>query len=132
VVPSPLPSATPAPTTAAATPPPAGAPTADPALAAILSYLEARTRADVEAAADLSCAAWRSQAVTEAISFRSMNARMEGVVCALAGTDGPFTLVTCDGTLVTTYGTETRERDMSHLVYRAAPEDGAWRMCGYQ
>lgn len=140
-VPSPIPTPIPATATLAAPPsptvqatalaaPPATA-TPDPALQAILAYLEARARADVAEVTGLACAAWKPQAVTEAISFRSMNAKLDGVSCAVTGTDGPYTLVVCSGKIVTTYGTESREWDLSTFVYQAADEDGQWKMCGY-
>jgi hypothetical protein len=118
---------------ASAEPAPAStaSPTPDPALAAILSYLDARARADVSSVTGLSCTAWRSQAVTEAISFRSMNAKMQNVLCTVAGSDGPYTLVSCAGKIITTYGAETREWDLSTFTYRATVEAGVWKMCGY-
>ncbi len=106
-------------------------PTPDPALAAIYGYLEARARADVEDVTALACQAWRGQAATEAVSFRSMQAKLDGVVCTVNGLSGPYTLVGCTGKIITTYGTETREWDQSNFVYQAIAEDGAWKMCGY-
>ncbi len=143
---SPTPAATAEPTTAqdtataapaAATEEPAGTaaptltPTPEPALAAIFGYLEARARADVEDVTALACQAWRGQAATEAVSFRSMQAKLDGVVCTVNGLSGPYTLVGCTGKIITTYGTETREWDQSNFVYQAIAEDGIWKMCGY-
>ncbi len=105
--------------------------TPDPAVVAVLAYLEARARADVAAVTDLSCKAWKPKAVTEAISFRSMNARLVGVACQVNGSAGSFTLVGCGGKMVTTYGTESRDWDLSAFVYQVAAEDGQWKMCGY-
>lgn len=106
-------------------------PTPDPALEAIYSYLDARARADVADVTALACQAFQGQAATEAVSFRSMQAKLEGVVCAVSGVSGPYTLVGCGGKIITTYGTETREWDLSTFVYQAIAEDGAWKMCGY-
>jgi hypothetical protein len=39
--------------------------------------------------------------------------------------------VGCTGKMVTTYGTETRDWDLSSFVYQTLPEDGVWKMCGY-
>jgi hypothetical protein len=60
-----------------------------------------------------------------------MNAKLEDVACTVAGSDGPYTLVSCGGKIVTTYGGESREWDLSALVYQTTPEDGRWKMCGY-
>jgi hypothetical protein len=124
----------------AATRPPAGptvtagpqaTATTDPAVAAVLAYLDARARTDVAAATSLSCKTWKSKAVTEVTSFRSMNAKLVGVTCQVNGSAGSFTLVGCGGKMVTTYGTETRDWDLSTFVYQVAAEDGQWKMCGY-
>ena len=139
---APLPSATltrPAPTatlraataTQPATAGPTASPTPDPAVAVVLAYLNARLTADAEAVVPLVCKAWKSAAVTEAISFRSMNARLEDVACTANGSSGLYTLVGCTGKMVTTYGGETRDWDLSSFVYQTLPEDGVWKMCGY-
>jgi hypothetical protein len=118
--------ATTAPTTGAA-----GSPTPDPAVEVVLAYLDARIKADVEEVTALVCQAWKAPAVTEAISFRSMNAQLEDVACLANGSSGGFTLVGCSGKMITTYGNETREWDLSSFVYQTLPEDGVWKMCGY-
>jgi len=105
--------------------------TADPAVAAVLAYLDARARTDVTAATSLSCKTWKSKAITEVTSFRSMNAKLVGVTCQVNGSAGSFTLVGCGGKMVTTYGNETRDWDLSTFVYQVAIEEGQWKMCGY-
>ena len=117
--------------TQAATEGPTASPTQDPAVAVVLAYLEARVKADAEEVVPLVCKAWKSAAVTEAISFRSMNAQLEGVACTANGSSGAYTLVGCTGKMVTTYGGETRDWDLSSFVYQTLPEDGVWKMCGY-
>jgi hypothetical protein len=127
-------------TAPAATVPPAGpTPTAaaaatatpDPAVAAVLAYLDARARTDAGTATSLSCKTWKSKALTEVTSFRSMNAKLVGVICQVNGSASGFTLVGCGGKMVTTYGTETRDWDLSSFVYQVTLEDGQWKMCGY-
>jgi hypothetical protein len=119
----------------AATLPPTGpaatATTPDPAVAAVLAYLDARAQANVAAVTSLSCKTWKAKAVTEAVSFRSMNAKLVGVTCQVNGSAGSFTLVGCGGKMVTTYGTESRDWDLSTFVYQVTAEDGQWKMCGY-
>jgi hypothetical protein len=100
-------------------------------VAAVLAYLDARAQANVTAVTNLSCKTWKSRAVTEAVSFRSMNAKLVGVICQVNGSAGSFTLVGCGGKMVTTYGTETRDWDLSPFVYQVTAEDGQWKMCGY-
>jgi outer membrane lipoprotein-sorting protein len=96
--------------------------------AATLKYLEARAAANVDDIRAVSCAAWEGQAAAQADSFRSMNAKLENVTCKANGTQGNFTLVTCDGQIVTTYNGENRSRPIP--VYQLTQEDGEWKVCG--
>ena len=90
----------------------------------------ARVKADADEVIPLVCKAWKSAAVTEAISFRSMNARLEGVACTANGSSGLYTLVGCTGKMVTTYGGEARDWDLSSFVYQTLPEDGDGKCAG--
>jgi hypothetical protein len=110
---------------------PAGTAMPDPAVSAVLAYLDARARASVTDVTALSCKTWKPKAVTEAVSFRSMNAKLVGVTCQVNGSAGSYTLVGCGGKMVTTYGTESRDWDLSAFVYQVIAEDGQWKMCGY-
>ena len=95
---------------------------------AMVKYLQARAAADSTAIRSLSCAAWEGQAVLQADSFRSMNAKLDNVSCKQSGTDGSATLVTCTGQIVTTYNGENRTWSLA--TYRMVQEDGDWKMCG--
>jgi hypothetical protein len=93
------------------------------------AYLNARAEGDADRTRSLSCADWEAQAATQAMSFRAAsNARVEGMTCAESGTDGDFTVVTCEGKVVTDYDGETREWPLG--AYRVVQEDGEWRLCG--
>lgn len=92
------------------------------------AYLQARVDTDADTMASLSCAEWESQARVQAESFDAMNAELDGVRCSVAGEDGDFQLVSCEGQIVTTYNGESREWPLR--TYRLAQEGGEWRMCG--
>jgi hypothetical protein len=96
--------------------------------APVLAYLEARVATDVDTMRQLSCADWEAQAVIQSESFDAMNAVLEDVTCSVSGDDGDFTLVQCDGRIITTYNGEQREWDLK--TYRVRQEDGEWLMCG--
>jgi hypothetical protein len=99
---------------------------------AVEAYLQARVESNVERMAQLSCPAWEAQARVEAASFQAMNAALEGVACAVSGSDGRFTLVACSGKITTTYQGEAREWNVGDQEYRTVNEGGEWRMCGYR
>jgi len=105
----------------------------DPAAAAtaIEGYLAARVDSNVDAMTRLSCLDWEAQAQVEAASFAAMDAQLDGVSCTVTGADGDYTLVSCQGQIVTTYQGESRTWSVSDHPYRALLDDGEWRMCGY-
>ena len=95
------------------------------------AYLQAKADSNLDALLSLSCAAWEGQAIVEASSFESMNAELQGMVCQETGQDGAFTVVECEGLIVTVYNGETREWDLGAFPYQLTQEDGEWKMCGY-
>lgn len=91
-------------------------------------YLKARVESDVDEMRQLSCADWESQAILQADSFRAMEAKLDGMSCKEDGKDGEYTLVACEGKIVTTYNGETREWPLG--TYKLVQEDEEWKMCG--
>lgn len=95
---------------------------------AMVKYLQARVSSDVNALTAVSCSEWEAQARRQADSFKSMNAELEGVTCSEDGKDGDYTVVKCDGKIITTYNGEQREWPLGR--YRMIQENGDWKMCG--
>jgi hypothetical protein len=102
------------------------------AASAIEAYINARGTSSVADLQALSCKAWESGAQTESDSFKSLKAQITGLACAQTGTDGQYALITCKGTMTTTYNGESRNRDLSTRGFKAVMENGSWKMCGYQ
>jgi hypothetical protein len=86
-------------------------------------YLEAKISGDRDTLGQLLCSEMETDLAREAVSFASVEARLEGVSCTANGD-----IVICEGTIVATYGTEDREFPLSS--YRVVQEDGEWRWCG--
>ena len=99
---------------------------------AVEDYLQAVIAGDWVQAVNLSCAAWEEGARTDANSFDSIEAWLEGVSCSAEGTEGDTRGVTCQGVIMATYGAEDRELTLQGRVYQVVLESGEWRMCGYQ
>jgi hypothetical protein len=102
------------------------------ASSAVQTYLDARVQSDVNRMINLSCPEWESQARIEASTFKAMKAQIEGLSCEESGTNGNYTLVACQGKIVTTYQGETREWNLSEHQFKLVLDDGEWRMCGYE
>jgi hypothetical protein len=95
-------------------------------------YLQAVVDGDWTRAVNLSCAAWEEGARTEANSFESVEAWLEGVSCSGAAEDADTQLVTCQGVIMATYGAEDQELPLTGRSYLVVLDGGEWRMCGYQ
>jgi hypothetical protein len=98
---------------------------------AVEAYLEAIVSGDSTQAVNVSCSAAEAQAQTEAASFASVEASLEGLACQEAGTQGEATLVTCTGKFVAVYNGENTEISLEGRTYQVIQEDGEWRVCGY-
>lgn len=102
------------------------------AAAAVGGYLEGLVDKDADKVVNASCLAWEDSAQAEIDSFMTVNASLEDVVCRESGIDGNFTLVTCTGNIVFSYGDENQYLGLQGQTYLAVEEGGEWRMCGYR
>lgn len=99
---------------------------------AVIKYIEALVEADSVLAVNLACTAWEEQARTEADSFETVDARLEGLVCTEGEQVGKFTIVTCQGVIRAMYDGELQDLNLDRRAYQVLLEDGEWRMCGYR
>lgn len=99
---------------------------------AVIKYIEALVEADSVRAVNLACTAWEEQARTEADSFETVDARLEGLVCTEGEQVGEFTIVTCQGVIRAMYDGELQDLNLDRRAYQVLLEDGEWRMCGYK
>ena len=89
-------------------------------------------QSDLNQMINLSCAEWEAQARVEATSFKSMQASLDGVTCKDAGADGKYTLVSCQGKIITSYNGESRDWSVAERQFKVVQDGGDWHMCGYQ
>jgi hypothetical protein len=102
----------------------------DSPTAAVETYLKTRITGDEAKLVALVCKDRETDARTEAASFSSMKANVEGLSCKQSGADGQFTLVACEGKMTTVYAGETRNIDLAARAFKAIQEDGKWKVCG--
>jgi hypothetical protein len=95
-------------------------------------YLQFLVEGDQIQAVNASCAAWEAQARAEAASFEAVEAKLDNVVCTAADGSGEGTTVTCQGSIIATYGAEEQQLTLQGRVYEVVLEGDEWRMCGYQ
>jgi hypothetical protein len=97
----------------------------------VVEYYQGLTSGDVNQMKSLSCAAWEEAAQLEFDAFAGVETRLDNLQCQSNGTEGEYTLVTCTGGIIATYGNEDTNFDLSSFTFRTLQEAGEWRMCGY-
>jgi hypothetical protein len=107
-----------------------GSTQSDSPTAAVETYLKTRITGDEAKLVALVCKDRETDARTEAASFSSMKANVEGLSCKQSGTDGQFTLGACEGKMTTVYAGETRNIDLAARAFKTIQEDGKWKVCG--
>jgi hypothetical protein len=103
----------------------------DSPAAAVENYLRTRITGNETELVALACRAREAEARTEAASFAPMNAEIKTLSCRADGADGQYTVVACQGEMITNYAGETRSWDLGARRFRAVQEDGRWRVCGF-
>ncbi|PJF36593.1 MAG: hypothetical protein CUN49_04685 [Candidatus Thermofonsia Clade 1 bacterium] len=98
---------------------------------AVENYLRTRITGDETRLVALACRAREAEARTEAASFAPMNATIKALSCRADGSDGQYTVVACQGEMVTNYAGETRTWDLGARRFRTLQEDGRWKVCGF-
>lgn len=108
-----------------------GSPTKENPSAAVEAYIQALVAKDVNQMISLSCADWEASARQEFNSFAAVKLTLNDLKCQEAGKDGGYTLVSCTGVIIASYGSEDLQLDLKDQVYRTLNENGEWRVCGY-
>jgi hypothetical protein len=97
----------------------------DPAVT-VEKYLQAKADADGNTLDQLLCSEMESVLDREAHTFESVSGvHIEGMACEQVGDSQ---VVSCQGKIVATYGTEDTEFPLAS--YRVVEEDGEWKWCG--
>ena len=97
---------------------------------AVEAYLTALVEKDADRLSTLVCGEWEEDALIELDSFQAVTARLEGLACEQAGTDGETALVLCNGKIIASYNNEDQELDLSVRTYQVTQEGGEWVVCG--
>ena len=99
--------------------------TADPAQT-VEKYMQAKADADAGTIGQLLCSEMEGVLERESRTFESVSGvHIEDMVCEQVGESQ---VVSCQGKIVATYGTEETEFPLAS--YRVVEEDGEWKWCG--
>lgn len=100
------------------------------AVNAVETYVQALADKNADQMIAASCAAWEASAQLELDAFVGVQTRVENMACTVTGTEGAYTLVTCTGEIVATYGAEDRNFPLDTTPFQVLEEGGEWRVCG--
>ena len=90
------------------------------------TYMQAKADSDVDTIGQLLCSEMENVLERESRTFESVSGvHIDGMTCQQVGDSQ---VVTCEGTIVATYGTEDTEFPLAS--YRVVEEDGEWKWCG--
>ena len=90
------------------------------------AYMQAKADADADTIGQLLCSEMEAVLERESRTFESVSGvHIEGMSCQQVGDSQ---VVTCEGTIIATYGTEETEFPLAS--YRVVEEDGEWKWCG--
>jgi hypothetical protein len=93
-------------------------------------YFQALVEKEANRLASLSCRDWEKNARQELDAFGSVKTTLRDLSCKESGRDGNFTLVSCQGKIIATYGNENQEFSLENQTFLVNQENGEWRMCG--
>ena len=98
---------------------------------AVEAYYQAVVAKNADKAASLACADWEMNAQMDVDSFQAVDAELKNFSCKVSGTDGDYTLVTCEGEISMSYNGEAQSLDLSAQTYQVIRQGGDWLFCGY-
>ena len=101
------------------------------AVAVLGDYLQAFADKNEARMSNLICEDWSMDALLEYDAFQSVQTRLEGLSCAVTGSDGDAVLVSCQGKILASYQNEAQEFNLCKRVYRLEKVGPDWLVCGY-
>ncbi len=108
-----------------------GASSNEGAAKAVEAYYQAVVSKNAEKAVSLACSDWETNAQMDVDSFQAVDAQLKDFSCKVSGTDGDYTLVSCEGEIAMSYNGEAQSLDLSAQTYQVVQQGGDWLFCGY-
>lgn len=107
------------------------APTQTPASTAVENYLQALSNKDEDALRASICPEYAFEALVEFDALAQVQTELKDVACQQSGEDETSTYVTCTGSIVSNYGSELFNYDLTGRTYNVIQNEGNWLVCGY-
>jgi hypothetical protein len=94
------------------------------------AYWKAMAAKDSATLGSLSCKDYEAQTLSTLDSFSAVDLSLKDITCSTTSNSGSSAEVTCNGSLVASYGSEDSSFDLSVYTYELSLEGGNWLMCG--
>lgn len=96
------------------------------------TYLTALVNKDQDRLLASVCPAWEEDALMELDAFSLVKTSLDGLSCSLTSQEDRLASVTCQGSLIATYGNENQTFDLSQRTFQVELSGSDWLVCGYE
>lgn len=108
-----------------------GCKTQSESAAAVERFYQALTEQNEDKMLQTVCSEWTGGAYLELDALQLVSASLKDFSCKEDEVNGEDAIVSCTGSIQTTYNSENSEIDLSRTRYAAKKVNGEWLMCGY-
>jgi hypothetical protein len=106
-------------------------PTQTPASEAVEDYLQTLSDKDERGLLTRICPAYEFDALVELDALAQVQTELKDVSCQQVESNAEGAKVTCNGSIISNYGSEIFNYDLTGRVYDVIPDGENWLICGY-
>lgn len=107
------------------------APTQTPASAAVENYLQMLSDKNEEALLAAICPGYEFDALVEFDALAQVQTELKDVACQQVESNADEAKVTCTGSIISNYGSEIFNYDLTGRTYNVIADGEKWLVCGY-
>jgi hypothetical protein len=107
------------------------APAQTPASAAVEDYLQMLSDKNEQALLAAICTEYEFDALVELDALAQVQTELKDVACQQVDSDAASAKVTCTGSIISNYGSELFNYDLTGRVYTVISDGEKWLVCGY-
>lgn len=107
------------------------APTQTPASQAVEDYLQTLSDKDEQSLLTRICPDYEFDALVELDALAQVETELKDVSCQQVESNADGAKVTCTGSIISNYGSEIFNYDLSGRIYNVIPDGENWLVCGY-
>ena len=106
-------------------------PTQTQASQAVEDYLQTLSDKDEQSLLTRICPAYEFDALVELDALAQVQTELKDVSCQQVESNADGAKVTCTGSIISNYGSEIFNYDLTGRIYSVVPDGENWLVCGY-